>query len=300
MTTDERTVFDAQAAEETLRQACALVDLDADDLELMRLGDHAVFRLQGVGLVARVGRGPERLSSVRQEVAVARWLASEGFPAAQLATEAEQPIVLDGRPVTFWESAGDGRTYATTGEMGELLRRLHCLHPPAFPLPELRPFAKVAERLELATLAPATRAFLIELTSSLESEYAELAFQLDRGPLHGDYNVGNVLRDAHGQPQVIDLDTFAVGPREWDLMQTAMYYDSFGWHTEQEYADFVDGYGFDVRNWAGYPTLRTVRELLMVSWLSQNAGADPRAAAEVEKRVASLRSGGSRRNWAPF
>lgn len=26
----------------------------------------------------------------------------------------------------------------------------------------------------------------------------------------------------------IDLDGFAIGPREWDLALTAIYYDSFG------------------------------------------------------------------------
>ena len=37
---------------------------------------------------------------------------------------------------------------------------------------------------------------------------------------------------------MIDLDGFAVGPREWDLALTAIYYDSFGWHTAAEYAAF--------------------------------------------------------------
>ena len=44
---------------------------------------------------------------------------------------------------------------------------------------------------------------------------------------------------------MIDLDGFAVGPREWDLVQTAMYYDSFGWHTREEYEDFARVYGYD-------------------------------------------------------
>jgi hypothetical protein len=38
----------------------------------------------------------------------------------------------------------------------------------------------------------------------------------------------------------------------------------------------------------------------MVTWLSQNAGVNLQAAAEVEKRVESMRTDGSRRDWAPF
>jgi hypothetical protein len=53
------------------------------------------------------------------------------------------------------------------------------------------------------------------------------------------------VRDRRGTPVLIDLDGFAVGPREWDLMQTAMYYDSFGWHTREEYEDFARAYGYD-------------------------------------------------------
>ncbi|MGI5368940.1 phosphotransferase [Streptomyces iakyrus] len=70
------------------------------------------------------------------------------------------------------------------------------------------------------------------MADDLAAEYGRLLFALPAGHLHGDFNVGNVLRDAASRPRGIDLDGFVTGPREWDLMQTAMYYDSFGWHTE--------------------------------------------------------------------
>jgi len=300
MTTSERTVFDAAGAEDILRRACALADVEPDGIKMMRFGDHAVFRIDGGRIVSRVGRSPDRLPSVRREVAVAGWLTAAGYPAARLVTEAEQPVVVEGHPVTFWEGLGDGETYASTREMGELLRRLHELESPSFSLPQLRPFDKVAQRLKSAAIPDLTRTYLRSLAEELAAEYDRLRFALPAGPLHGDFNIGNVLRDADGHPKVIDLDGFVTGPREWDLMQTAMYYDSFGWHTEAEYAEFAESYGFDVREWSGYAVLRSVRELLMVTWLSQNAGTNPRAAEEVEKRVESLRSGGSRRDWAPF
>ncbi|MFD8028170.1 phosphotransferase enzyme family protein [Streptomyces sp. NPDC059717] len=300
MTMAERTEFDADAAGVILRKACEVADVAPDGIEMLRFGDHAVFRVDGGRIVSRVGRNPDRLPSVRREVAVAEWLATERYPAARLVTAAEQPIVVQGHPVTFWEALADGDTYASTGEMGVLLRRLHDLESPPFSLPPLQPFDKVAQRLKRAAIPDTTRSFLRSMADDLTAEYDRLRFALPMGHLHGDFNVGNVLRDAAGHPKVIDLDGFVTGPREWDLMQTAMYYDSFGWHTEAEYADFVAGYGFDVREWSGYAVLRSIRELLMVTWLSQNAGTNPRAAEEVEKRVESLRSGGSRRDWAPF
>ncbi|MEU6340668.1 aminoglycoside phosphotransferase family protein [Streptomyces sp. NPDC046977] len=300
MRTTEETQFDANAAEALLRKACEVAHVDPDGIEMLRLGDHAVFRIDGGRIVSRIGRSPDRLMSVRREVAVAEWLVTEDYPAARLVTTAEQPIVVQGHPVTFWEGLANGDAYASTGEMGVLLLQLHELEPPPFLLPSLQPFDKVTQRLRHATMPDPTRVFLQSMADDLATEYDRLQFVLPPGHLHGDFNVGNVLHDAGGQPKVIDLDGFVTGPREWDLMQTAMYYDSFGWHTEAEYADFVAGYGFDVREWSGYTVLRSIRELLMVTWLSQNAGANPRAAEEVEKRVESIRSGGSRRNWAPF
>ncbi|MFD8071598.1 phosphotransferase enzyme family protein [Streptomyces sp. NPDC059718] len=300
MTATQRTEFDADAAGAILRKACEVANVEPDGIEMLRFGDHAVFRVDGGRIISRVGRSPDRLPSVRREVAVAEWLAAEGYPAARLVTTAEQPVVIQGHPVTFWEGLSDGDTYASTGEMGVLLRRLHELESPPFSIPLLKPFEKVAVRLKSAAIADTTRNFLQSMAHDLAAEYGRLCFELPAGHLHGDFNVGNVLRDTVGRPKVIDLDGFVTGPREWDLMQTAMYYDSFGWHTEAEYADFVAGYGFDVREWSGYTVLRSIRELLMVTWLSQNASTNPRAAEEVEKRVRSLRSGGSRRDWAPF
>ena len=124
---------------------------------------------------------------------------------------------------------------------------------------------------------------------------------LPAGPVHGDANIGNILRrQADGVAVLIDLDGFASGPREWDLVLTAMYFERFGWHTADEYAAFAEIYGFDVMAWPGYAVLADIRELTMVTWLAQNAGESPEIAAEVAKRVADLRGGPGHRDWAPF
>src|SRR4030095_10223131 len=94
----------------------------------------------------------------------------------------------------------------------------------------------------------------------LEARYERLSFVLPPGPVHGDANIGNLLHDDDGRPVLIDLDGCAVGPREWDLVLTAMYFDSYGWHSADEYEEFVKVYGFDVMTWRGYPVLRDVRE----------------------------------------
>ncbi|MGH3568173.1 MAG: phosphotransferase family protein [Pseudonocardia sp.] len=73
-----------------------------------------------------------------------------------------------------------------------------------------------------------------------------LPFALPRGHIHGDANVGNVICDDRGHAVLIDLDSFAIGAREWDLIQTALFFDRLGWHTEEEYREFVEVYGYDI------------------------------------------------------
>jgi hypothetical protein len=294
--------FSAESTRRALGVACAAAGLDAVGARLLRLGENAIYRLGSVPLVARIARTTEYLPDAVTEVGVARWLESAGFPAVRLAGPAVQPVVADGRVVTFWELLSDPPQWGTVAELGELLRWLHGLEPPrSLELAELRPFGRSDRRLEAADLAEADRVFLRERQAELQGLYESLEFVLGPGPVHGDANVGNIIRrPGDGAAVLIDLDGFAFGPREWDLVLTAMYFERYGWHTAQEYEAFVAGYGFDVMSWPGYLVLRDIRELMMVMWLAQNVRESAEIAAEVAKRIADLRGGNGHRDWAPF
>lgn len=286
---------------DALEQACAAAGIDADGARLLRVGSNAVYRLKPP-VIVRVSRPGADADQVRRTVAVARWLESVDYPAVR-AVDIDQPITVDRHLITFWEAVSDdGDQYASTAEVAEVLVRLHSLTAPDYlRLPELAPFANAPRRIETNTwLNPEDRAFLITMLPQMRAAYDGLEFTLPPGVIHGDANVGNVLRDRHGNPVVIDLDGFAVGPREWDLALTAIYYDSFGWHTREEYEDFVRVYGFDIMQWPGYPVMRAVREFLMVTWVIQKAAENNQVAAEARKRISALRTGASRRDWQPY
>jgi aminoglycoside phosphotransferase (APT) family kinase protein len=146
----------------------------------------------------------------------------------------------------------------------------------------------------------ADRAFLEERVERLQKEYNRLDFVLPFGMIHGDASIGNILRDRSGRAVLIDLDDFCLAPREWDLIQTAVFYDRFGWHARAEYESFVFRYGFDLMNWPGYRVLADVRELMMTLWLGHAAATEEKASAEFARRVETIRTGGSRREWKPF
>lgn len=295
------TPLDRYNALRALTTACSMVGIDPGDAELIRLGENAVFRLLSSSVVARVARDVGRLPASEREIRVAHWLAAESIPAVR-ALDVPQPIVAEGRVVTLWASVSDETEYGTTVELADLLQRLHTASIPAdLKLPALAPFDRARSRIrKISTLSKEDRQFLYDRCDELATEYGRLSFTLPIGAIHGDASVGNVFRDRHGRALLGDLDGFAHGPREWDLVLTALYYDRYGWHTEDEYEAFVQGYGYDVMEWPGYQVLGDVREFLMVTWLAQNVGKVPGVEMELAKRLTALRSGGSRRDWNPF
>jgi Ser/Thr protein kinase RdoA (MazF antagonist) len=256
-----------------LQQACAAVGLSADGARLLRLGSNAVYRL-AAPVVARIARPDADPETARRTVAVARWLQSAGYPAVRV-IDVDQLVMIDGHAVTFWKAVSDdGDEYATIAQVAEVIARLHRLTAPeSLRLPELKPFENAGHRIaDSEWLSSGDRDYMTRELSRLEKEYARLDFVLPPGVIHGDANIGNVLHDERGNPVVIDLDGFAIGPREWDLVQTALYYDRYGWHTREEYETFTSVYGYDIMQWRGYPMLANVREFILVTWMVQKAG----------------------------
>jgi aminoglycoside phosphotransferase (APT) family kinase protein len=283
-----------------LQEACASTGLSASGARLLRLGSNAVYRLADP-VVARIARPDADPETARRTVAVARWLQSAAYPAVH-AIDVDQPVFIDGHAVTFWEAVSDGSEYATVAEVAETIAQLHKLSAPEnLHLPKLEPFENAGNRItDSEWLTPGDRDYMTSELARLQGEYARLDFALAPGIIHGDANIGNVLEDEHGKPVVIDLDGFAIGPREWDLIQTALFFDHYGWHTREEYETFARVYGYDIMKWPGYPTLANIREFIQVTWIIQKAGESEKTAAEARKRVDALRSGASRKDWLPF
>jgi thiamine kinase-like enzyme len=121
------------------------------------------------------------------------------------------------------------------------------------------------------------------------------------GVIHGDPHVGNLLRDRTGTVRLIDFESVAWGPREWDLAVLASRYKPFNWMAESEYRAGVAAYGgFDVMSWDGYDVLIAIRELNMTTWLLRNMAESPGHAEEFRRRIADLRDDHATRRWRAF
>ncbi|MGE3796011.1 MAG: phosphotransferase family protein [Dehalococcoidia bacterium] len=298
--TSPNDAFTEEAAFAALTGACQQVGISANGAELIRIGSNAVFRLGDV--IARIAPSTALLANAEKQIAVARWLDSIDYPAMR-ALDVPQPVEAAGRVVTFWHSVAAETKFAPIADMATLIRQLHSITsvPPDLVLPEIQPFGPPDSQLpEFPGLPGADAQFLQERIIWARDAFPTLPYVLPYGVIHGDANVGNALLDDERRAVLVDLDSFAVGPREWDLIQTALFYDRLGWHTEAEYRTFVDVYGFDLMTWSGYKPLADMREVAMTSWLSRKSNTSDEAAREATKRIDALRSDGRRRDWSPY
>jgi aminoglycoside phosphotransferase (APT) family kinase protein len=293
------TLLTSAEALATLDETCQATGQRAEGATLLRLGENAIFKLASERVIVRIARDLSILKDAKKEVAVASWLRSARFPAAET-TGRPQPIIARGRPVTFWKLIDDTGTEATIAELGAILRRLHALAvPSSLHLPGFDLFGRVAERIDAATIAEADRSFLADRLTSLRDDYQGLRFDLPPSSVHGDAHQDNLIKRPDGTAVLIDFERFAFGHPETDLSVTATEY-LIGWHTDQQYAAFVDAYGYDVLDWTGFPVIRAVNELKMTTWLMQNIGESDEIAAEFRTRLASLRDPDAPRDWQPF
>lgn len=293
--------FTAAAALRALQLACDQRGLSWSGATLLGpVGDNGVFRLPLEGVVARVAWGMPALAMVERELRVAAWLAQQDLPAVRpSALVAEQPILSDGRVITFWEEIPAPKL-GRPADIGALLRRLHALPPPSEGmLPVFDPFYRQDSHIHDATgLHEHDRRFLLGLLEELRAEYSTLPFAHPARAIHGDPHRKNLVRSAD-RVVMLDLERFALGPIEWDQVVPAVYH-LVGWYSDADYAAFVEAYGSDIMQWEGFSTLARVRQLRMTTWLAGRTGREPRPIPEALNRIATLRTPtAAHRPWTP-
>ena len=263
---------------------------------LLALGENAVFAAGD--LVVKVGRDAELLDRARRELDIAVWLAEAGVPAVRAAEPKAR--LVEGHPVTLWHRLPDAVRPAEPRDLAELLRVVHALPKPPFDLPPRELLGGVERWLRLAgdAIDPADAAYLRERRDGFAAAAAAVTPHLEPGPIHGDALPRNVHVGPDG-PVLVDLETFSSDLREHDLVVMALSRDRYG-VPAGAYDAFTAAYGWDVRDWEGCSVLRGARETASCAWVAQHAPSNPKALAEFERRVASLRDGDETVRWYSF
>jgi Ser/Thr protein kinase RdoA (MazF antagonist) len=282
-----------------LVEAGHVVGLDTRDAVLLRHHVNAVYRLPHANAVVRIAPVDRRAQAVTG-VAATRWLRDNGFPATA-PLDVEQPIEVSGQVLTFWRYYDQtGRRLPPTRELARLLRTLHTLDPPPVSLPPYRPldsFRTALARYGRRVLRDHEYLFLQRRSDELVREYGRLDSVLGQGLIHGDARLGNLLWDG---PGVVlgDWDSVSLGCRELDLVN--IYQGARYGRTPADLDEFARGYGWDVREWPGYPTLRDIRDLQTLGAPLRLAVDRSDVADELRHRLSGLQAGDRSQRWRPF
>ncbi|MFJ6902330.1 aminoglycoside phosphotransferase family protein [Streptomyces hokutonensis] len=276
-----------------LREVVAAAGLSTEGARPIRFAENDLWRLPA-NMVVRIARAGQDAAAAR-EVAVTRWLAEHDFPAVR-PLPMEQPVHAGGRAATFWEELPEHH-HGTESDLAPLLRRLHDLPKPSFRIGRLNPFVRIPDRLSLArSVSDDDREWLLHRLKTLRQEWEHLPSGQPECVIHGDAWGGNCAVTTDGTV-LMDFERTSEGPPEWDLTSTAIKHDTFGTLSAEGYRRYCEAYGYDVMAWAGYPILRGIRELRLVSFALQIADQNPPALGQAQYRIACLRGQQGPRPW---
>ena len=280
-----------------LDQACSMTGLDARNAILLRGHTNAVFQLSREPVVVKIARRGSRLADVQRTVRFVQWLMDRGFPTVPLYEAAEQPLDVGGHAVTFWTYLPQPAQPVSAAQLAGPLRVLHDLPAPPFPLKPLDTVAAIRSSLSAAGwLPPRSLNFLSQQVDRLEKELAEVTFAMPQAILQGDPQHRNALHGEGGRAVLCDWDTVTCGQPEWDLTTVEIHCRRFGYGAEH-YEAFTEVYGFDVTVWPGYPILRDLRELRMITTNAKKAPLAPATMPELVHRIDGLRQADQSLRW---
>ena len=283
--------------QKVLEKCCVAAGLDPEVHTVLRGHTNAVVRLAHVPVVVKIARlGTDPVEAART-VQVVRWLFDSGLPTAPLHPIEPQPVLADGHAATFWTYLPQPARDIHARDIAKPLRMLHELPlPESLPLRRRDDVAAIRASLRATTALPAsTLAFLAARLEKVVEALETVSFALPECVIHGDPQHRNTLYDGE-QALLCDWDTVALGQPEWDLATIEIHCRRFG-HGRDSYEQFAEEYGFDITAWSGYPVMRELRELRMITTNAAKILHAPATLPEIERRIRGLRADDVQLQW---
>jgi Ser/Thr protein kinase RdoA (MazF antagonist) len=271
-----------------------------DPIKPLRTGANHVFRAGDV--VVRVA---PQSADVSSQLALARWLVSEGFPVPAPLADAE---IIGGATLSLWEYIhADERRALDFEQLGDLVARLHRVAPArvtdVVALPFCGDAAWLAVERNLA-LAEAANVVDADGLAALRRECVALRDWQKRARrdvlvvCHGDVHPQNVLM--RGDDVVlIDWDAICIGPPAWDHAALMTWADRWG-GAAHTYPNFARGYGADLRQSSLAQELAALRLLAPTINMIINGASNPTYAAEAKARMRYWLGDPAAPMWTPL
>jgi hypothetical protein len=279
-----------------LERACALAGLDPRGAVFLRGQTNAVLRLAHDPVVVKIARNGTDPADVHRTVTLVRWLMDLGFPTVPLHRPGLQPLDIHGHTVTLWTHLPQPSRPVPAEALAKPLNTLHSLGSAPISLQALKPCTAIRSSLSRTSiLTQDALTYLHERVDDLEQALTDLSYELEQSIVQGDPQHRNALHGGNGAV-LCDWDSAAFGQPEWDLVTVEVHCRRFGYGRDH-YRRFAEAYGWDVTAWSGYPILRDLRELRMITTNARKASHEPEKASEVVNRIAALHNGETDVPW---
>ncbi len=141
---------------DVLERACVRAGLDSAGADLLRGHTNAVIRLKQAPVVVKIAKRGSQLQAVQRTVKFVHWLMDIGFPTGPLHPVPEQPVVIDGHPVTFWTYLPQPDEPVTAASIARPLYALHQLPAPPVQLRRQDNAAAIRASLSVINTLPDT------------------------------------------------------------------------------------------------------------------------------------------------
>jgi hypothetical protein len=282
------------------RQLCDQLGLDPAGRHLIKFTINAVVALPAAGAVLRIAGSAPTRARIPSLIVAARWFADHDLPTVRLWPGLDQPLHVDVHQATLWRQTPTGGPPPTPTDLAAILRTIHALDNPP-DLPRWAPLDGMRRRLSRAIgIDPATLDLLSAECDALAQDLAGLDIDplIPPGVIHGDAHLGNLI-PAPTRPVLCDFDSTCIGPREWDLTPAAVGALRFD-YGPRVHNELSAAYGVDVTTWPGFPLLRRVRELQLVTSVLPLLAANPALRPQWEHRVATLADPDPEAPWTPY
>jgi aminoglycoside phosphotransferase (APT) family kinase protein len=284
------------ALDSLLVHVCRNAGIDPTDAELIKFTNNAVFRLPSASVVVRIAGSLTMKQRADKVVRAAHWFAAHGLPTVRLLAGVQQPMVIDGNVATLWQAVPEVGPAPTGADLGRVLRLLHSTTDRTTSLPQWQPLAGIRERLADAEgLDGNIYTFLSSACDELEAALTRVRYILPPGVVHGDATVANLIGGPSG-PVICDFDSTSIGPREWDLVPVATGHLRFATAGVNQLL-LATEYGLDITTWDGFPVLRRLRELQLVTSVVPVLRSNPSLRSQWRHRLETFRSNDGQARW---
>jgi aminoglycoside phosphotransferase (APT) family kinase protein len=299
MTGETKGRFTAEVMTAAMRHIAAGLTVSADDAQLLRLTNNAVFALPSAGIVIRITRSTTFVDRVHKIALLARWLEQVRAPTIRLVVSIDQPVAADGLLATVWHYVPPTPPAPTYEELGGVLRRFHALGVPPFALPMWDPVGDARRRLaDAEALEDDDRAFLEQWCDQLAPRVADLNQRTTPGLVHADAHAGNLVRGPDREVVLCDFDATCQGPWQVDLASVAAGEARFG--RSGAHQALATAYDYDVTQDPDWPLLRQARELKLVTAAVPLLASAPGIAQEFAVRLRAIATHDHDARWTPF